>query len=175
MRFTTLTLLTLLTLQTVKSQTRFNLDFLEGRIGYLEAIYSNDRAVRLYEDSVMVVAGFRSNEHIAAIDSMYRVDSVLTLKIDEYLNTYGYPEKENYGEIATMTPWLILNHSPIEKIRLKHFKTLYEAYRDENLAERRMIDFLEREYSFRFKKEFSSYSADKARMKELMAALELKK
>ncbi len=176
MRFTTLTvLLILVSLQTAKSQTRFNLDVLDDRIGYLKAIYSNDRAVRLYEDSVMVVTGFRTEEHLAAIDSMYRMDSVLTLKINDYLNTYGYPEKETYGEEATMTPWLILNHSPIEKIRLDHFKTLYKAYKDDNIAERRMIEFLEREYRMRFGKEYRSYSVEKVRMKELMSALELKK
>lgn len=176
MRFTLLiSLLTLASLQTVKSQSRFNLDFLDDRIGYLKAIYSNDRAVRLYEDSVMVVAGFRSQEHLAAIDSMYRMDSILTLKINDYLITYGYPEKEEYGEVANMTPWLILNHSPIEKIRLNHFKTLYKAYKDEELEERRLIEYLEREYRVRFDKEYRSYSVEKVRMKELMVALELKK
>ena len=91
MRFTFLTiLLTLLSLQTVQSQTptHFNLDVLDDRIGYLKAIYSNDRAVRLYEDSVMIVAGFRSDEHLAAIDSMYRMDSTLTAKINDYLNIH---------------------------------------------------------------------------------------
>ncbi len=176
MRFTLLIfLLTLTSLQTVTSQTRFNLDFLEDRIGYLKAIYSNDRAVRFYEDSVMAVAGFRSEEHLAAIDSMYRMDSVLTLKINDYLITYGYPERDEYGEVANMTPWLILNHSPIEKIRLDQFKTLYKAYKEDNLEERRLIEFLEREYRVRFDKEYRSYSVEKVRMKELMVALDLKK
>jgi hypothetical protein len=178
MRFTFLTiLLTLLSLQTVQSQTptHFNLDVLDDRIGYLKAIYSNDRAVRLYEDSVMVVAGFRSDEHLAAIDSMYRMDSTLTAKINDYLNTYGYPEKESYGDIATLTPLLILNHSANENVRLSHFKTLYKAYKEDNIEERRIIEFLEREYRLRFNKEFRSYSRDKARIKELMQELELKK
>ena len=83
--------------------------------------------------------------------------------------------KDEYGEVANMTPWLILNHSPIEKIRLDHFKTLYKAYKDDNLEERRIIEYLEREYRQRFDKEYRSYSVEKVRMKELMAALELKK
>lgn len=160
----------------LKSQTKtFNLEAREGRIAYLKAIYSNDKAIRLYEDSVMAVAGFRSSEHLSAIDSLYMMDSILTIKIDDYLKTYGYPEKDYYGEIATMTPWVILNHSPIEKIRLDHFKLLYRAYKDENLEERRILDFLEREYRERFQKNLKSYNVGPQRIKELMSALELKK
>lgn len=169
------TLLLLLTCLGLQAQKSFDLGMLDERIGYLQALHSTDEAIRYYEDSVMLASGFKSEEHLAAIDSLYEIDSVLSIKIDSYLRTYGYPEKKVYGETATMTPWMILRHSPVQSIRRNHFKTLYRAYKDEDLEERRLVQFLEDEYERQFLKAFNSYRMGEQRIEELMKVLELKR
>lgn len=147
---------------------------LEQRIKYLHNIYNTHRAINFYEDSVMVVSGFRSEEHLAAIDSLKKVDVVLTNKIDTYLNTYGYPEKDLYGETANLTPITILQQSQLYDIRKAQTGKLYKAYKKEDLELSRFISFLEGEYEHRFQKTYQSYLSDEPRMKDLMAALEFK-
>lgn len=147
---------------------------LEQRIKYLHNIYTTHKAINYYEDSVMVVSGFRSEEHLAAIDSLRKVDIVLANKIDVYLNTYGYPEKELYGETANLTPLLILQQSNLYDVRKSQTKRLYKAYKQEEIEQSRLIRFLESEYEYRFQKNYQSYLQDEPRIKDLMTALEVK-
>ncbi|WP_417611504.1 hypothetical protein [Owenweeksia hongkongensis] len=147
---------------------------LEQRIKYLNSIYNTHKAINFYEDSVMVVSGFRSEEHLAAIDSLKQVDVVLTHRIDTYLNTYGYPEKELYGETANQTPLLILQQSALYDVRKSQTKCLYKAYKKDDLELSRLIGFLESEYEYRFQKTYQSYLQDEPRLKDLMTALEVK-
>lgn len=147
---------------------------LEQRIKYLHSIHNTFKAINYYEDSVMVASGFRSPEHLAAIDSLQQTDQVLTQKINTYLNTYGYPEKELYGETANITPFLILQQSDLHDIRRSQTKRLYKAYKKDELELSRLIGFLESEYEYRFKKTYQSYLQDEPRMKDLLAALEFK-
>ncbi len=147
---------------------------LEQRIKYLNSIYSTHKAINFYEDSVMAVSGFRSPEHLVAIDSLKKVDVALTNKIDTYLNTYGYPEKELYGETANLTPLLILQKSALYNVRKSQTKSLYKAYKKDEIEQSRFVSFLEDEYEYYFKKNYQSYLQDEPRIKDLMTALELK-
>lgn len=148
---------------------------LEDRIKYLESLHHTLKAVQFYEDSTMVASGWKSEEHKIAVDSLLKTDSALTQKIDDYLKTYGYPDKESYGEIASFAPLMVLNNSSNEKVRLRHFSSLYKAYKNDDLEERQLIEFLEREYQLRFRRDFRSYSKSEIRLRELMEVLELKK
>jgi|SRR5690606_4931841 len=147
---------------------------LEQRIKYLHNIYNTHRAINFYEDSVLATTGFRSPEHLAAIDSLQKTDIILTNKIDTYLNTYGYPEKDLYGETANLTPYTILVQSQLYDIRKSQTGKLYKAYKKDDLELSRFISFLESEYEHRFQKTYQSYLMDEPRMKDLMAALEFK-
>ena len=147
---------------------------LKQRIKYLNSIYSTHKAINYYEDSVMVVSGFRSPEHLAAIDSLKQVDVVLTNKIDTYLNTYGYPEKDLYGETANQTPLLILQQSALYDVRKSQTKCLYKAYKKEEIEPSQFTAYLEGEYKYRFQKAYQSYLQDEPRIKDLMAALDFK-
>lgn len=147
---------------------------LEQRIKYLHSIYSTHKAINFYEDSVMVVSGFRSEEHLSAIDSLKKTDEALTEKIATYLNTYGYPEKDLYGETANITPILILQQSAMYDVRKSQTNHLYKAYKNDDLELRSFISFLEGQYEYLFKKTYQSYLQDEPRMKDLLAALEFK-
>ena len=163
----------------VKAQPEVNevliLSQTKSRINYLEKIYDLDQEVRHYEDSVMYASGFHSPPHLAAIDSLRKVDSLLSHKIDRYLKTYGYPERKEYGEKATLAPLLILNHTADQQLRMDHIKDVYKAYRDEQLEQRRLIEYLEKAYQYQFQKDFQSYSQDEMRVRELLQALKVKR
>ncbi len=145
----------------------------DDRIKLLTIIYKNDKAVRQYQDSVRYASGFHSTEDLMAIDSVFKMDTMLTARIVSYLGTFGYPELETYGEIPTLTPWMILHHSKNEKVKRSNYKILYKAYEDENLEQRRIIEYLEDLYELKFQKQFHSYLRDQARIKELEGLLEL--
>ena len=147
---------------------------LEQRIKYLHNIHNTHKAINFYEDSVMVVSGFRSPEHLAAIDSLEKTGIVLTKKIDTYLNTYGYPEKELYGETANATPLMILQQSTLYDVRRSQTSKLYKAYKKDEIELSRMTSFLESEYEHRFQKNYQSYLQGEPRVKDLMTALEVK-
>jgi len=150
------------------------LNNLEQRREYLNSIYNTNRAVNYFEDSVMVASGFRSEEHMSAIDSLQKTEGLLAKKVDEYLNAYGYPEKKVYGEIANLTPLIILQQCPMADIRSGQMNRLYKAYKQEEIEESRFIGFLESEYKSRFQKNYQSYLQGEPRLKDLMAALEFK-
>lgn len=145
----------------------------EDRIKLLESINRTDKSIRSYHDSVRTATGFHSEQHLEAIDSVLMVDSLLGIKISDYLDMYGYPELEEYGETATLTPWLILHHSKNIKLKRQYYKTIYNAYEDENLSERRVIEYLEDMYILQFRKNFQSYNQNEMRIKELKNILDL--
>ncbi len=140
---------------------------------FLHSVFLLDQDVREYEDSVMVASGWKSTEHLKAIDSLMLVDSLLTSQISKYLDFYGFPDKEDFSEVPRITPWLVLHHSSNSEIKRKHFPKLYEAYEDGNLEERRLLMLLQGEYEKIHQQEFQSYSRDEARIRELMKALDL--
>ena len=113
---------------------------------FLNSVYQSDRAVRHFEDSVMIADGWRSSTHLKAIQQLWYVDSLNTLKIDQYLDDHGYPDKENFSNDARVAPWKVLLHSLNKEVRRKHFNDLYDAYKDGDLETRRFLLFLEDEY-----------------------------
>lgn len=145
------------------------------RSEFLISVYNLNQEVRSYEDSVVSAGGFQSEAHQLALDSLLEVDSILSKQIDEYLQLYGFPSREDYSEIVRITPWLILHHSRFREIKDKNFDKLYTAYEDGDLEQRRLIGYLEREYRSRFQREYQSYAVEDQLLEELMKELELKK
>ncbi len=139
---------------------------------FLSSVYQSDRAVRHFEDSVMLADGWRSSTHLEAIQQLRYVDSLNTLKIDQYLDDHGYPDKENFSDDARVAPWQILLHSRNKEVRRKHFNDLYDAYKDGDLETRRFLLFLEDEYQRVYEKDFKSYNQGNQRIDELIKELE---
>lgn len=138
---------------------------------FLASAFELYEGTHSYEDSVIRVSSFRSEAHSLALDSLREVDSLLTTQIDQYLIHYGYPSREEFGELLSLTPYYILLHSRFPEIQDKHFNRLYEAYEDGDLEQRRLIGFLEKRYEDRFQKNFQSYTVEEERLHELMRNL----
>lgn len=168
------TLLTLALLLTLSSAFSQALTTVEQRTKFLNNVYLTHKAVNHYEDSVLAVTGFHSPEHLLAIDSLREMDTVLSKKISHYLNTFGYPPKDVYGETANLTPWYILQQSTRHDIKTSQFSCLYKAYKKDELELRRLIAYLENEYEYQFQKNYQSPLQDELRLKDLMSSLDLK-
>lgn len=149
-----------------------NLDGIQEQEFFLLSVYHSDREVRHFEDSVMLADGWRSPEHLQAIARLRSTDSINSLRIDQYLDAHGYPNREDFTDEARIAPWQVLVHSLNDEIRRKHFSDLYDAYKDGDLETRRFLLFLEDEYQKSFEKDFQSYNQGDQRVEELIKALE---
>lgn len=142
---------------------------------FLENAFQYDQSLRHYQDSTLLASGFNSEANVQAVDSLHHAENRLSQLMDQYLRIYGYPEKDEYSEVACVAPCWILNHCNNLELKRKNFPVLYQAYKDENLARRRLIDFLETMYSQTYNKEFNSYNIEERRLAELIKTLNLKK
>lgn len=118
------------------------LDTVEKRKAYLEDIFADDQSVRQGNTS-------RKERHKADASNMD--------KIAKYLDIHGHPKRAEVGEIAALTPWVVIHHQPgigNDKIRRKYFPILYQAYWDEDIASGKMWGFLDRMYFHKYGERF---------------------
>ncbi len=88
----------------------------ESKRKYLEKIFEDDQWVRdsKKRSEVLLKYGQNSKEYIEFSKIRWEVDSKNLVKIESYLQTYGYPASV-MGENATDAPWLVLHHSGATK------------------------------------------------------------
>lgn len=113
---------------------------------YLELIFKKDQAVRQGDGEIIVEHGIDSKEYRTHIKNMNIQDVENLAKIEHYLKVFDYPQKE-LGEIANMTPWLVIHHANTYKARARNFPILYKAYIQNNLDEGQFSMLLSRMYS----------------------------
>jgi len=51
-------------------------------------------------------------------------------KIENYLNSYGYPDTINYSKKAVSSPWFVIQHNQNIDSRRKYFSLLNKAHKD---------------------------------------------
>ncbi|WP_127846243.1 hypothetical protein [Psychroflexus aestuariivivens] len=112
---------------------------------YLENIFFDDQAVR--DDSDLILKyGMDSPKFSEYIKAQLKQDEINLVKIEKYLETYGYPDKK-MGPKATTSPWIVIHHAPGYQIREKYFEIVYEAYLKDNITENAISFYLGRMYS----------------------------
>lgn len=131
------------------------LESFEDKKSYLEAIYKDDQRVRDAEKSTELINkyGINSKEYRIYGQAMRQQDAINLAKIEGYFATYGYPEKE-MGEIATMTPWLVIHHAEGYKVREGNFEIIYGAYLEGSIDIDAVSFFLGRMYEIKFGERF---------------------
>lgn len=121
------------------------------KISYLEMIYNLDQNIRDGEGSeIFLKYGQNSSEDLAFGERMDSIDNLNFERIDLYLRTFGYPDKDSVTEIALATPWLVIHHNSNNSKRKKHFKLLYKAYQDKNIDSDQFDLYLRRTYNIEF-------------------------
>lgn len=127
---------------------------IEDKKNYLEAIFEADQKLRRDGQSseIMLKYGNKSKEHLAFIRRIITLDSINLIKIEKYLAKHGHPVLENFGEIATCTPNVVIHHAQGYEARERNFECLYEAYlKGDNGG---MAMFLGRMYRMKYRESF---------------------
>lgn len=117
---------------------------------FLETIFEKDQGVRDGKrDAELVLRyGKDSKEAVAYAEAQGEQDAKNLSNIAWYLKTYGYPDKNELGEIAAMTPWVVVHHSTDIGVRNEYFEDLYRAYLREDIDETAFAMYLGRTYEF---------------------------
>ena len=114
---------------------------------YLENLFSEDQAIRNGQlDSIAELHTINSKEWMAFYKHSNEVDSIHLIKIERYLNKFGYPSRTELGDIANCTPWVIIHHSNGVNERRRNFNNLYSAYVKGELKRLDFLGYLERLY-----------------------------
>lgn len=121
---------------------------------YLEMILNVDQSIRDGKSSeIMLEHGQNSREYQEFIDEMDSIDDLNFKRIDQYLKTFGYPDKDSVTDYALDAPWLVIHHNLNNSKRKKHFSRLHKAYKEGNINSEQFDLYLSRTYNI----EFSDY------------------
>jgi hypothetical protein len=123
---------------------------------YLENIFEDDQR---YRNTAKIEAlknknGGDSEEMRGYVKSLMKQDSVNLIKVEQYLEQYGYPEKE-MGEIANSAPWSVIHHAQSIEQRERNFDYIYSAYLKGDLDDSSITFYLGRMYEMKFNKRLS--------------------
>lgn len=122
---------------------------------YLESIFKSDQTLRELCTKLILTNGFDSIEHKNCIRENNKIDAINLLKIEYFLEKYGYPSKSVYGEIAAFTPFLIIHHSDSKEARFRNFKYLNNAYHNQDIKESSFLLYLNRFYRMTYGEPFN--------------------
>jgi hypothetical protein len=117
---------------------------------FLETIFEKDQGERdgKRDAELVLKYGKDSKEAMAYVEAQWEQDANNLSNIAWYLKTYGYPDKNELGEIAAMTPWVVVHHSTDIGVRNEYFEDLYRAYLREDIDETAFAMYLGRTYEF---------------------------
>lgn len=118
----------------------------DAKRDFLELIFEKDQLVRKGDGEIILEHGIDSEEFKTHTENMNTQDAENLAKIEYYLRVYRYPKKE-FGEIANMTPWLVIHHAGAYEDRVRNFPVLYKAYTQGDLDKGQFSMYLSRMYS----------------------------
>ena len=117
---------------------------------YLEKVLIDDQKVRGPKgQDLMLQYGKDSKEHMDYIRKQWSQDSINLLKVENYFELYGYPDKA-LGDKATTAPWMVIHHSQEYGAREANFETIYRAYIDGDIDSGAISFFLGRMYRMKY-------------------------
>lgn len=99
----------------------------------LEGIYQTDQGVRSKIDSVQKNFGPKSLEWKALMDEMKAVDERNTKRVTAILDERGYPSPKLVGSTASLTAFLVIQHSDLA-VQEKYLPLLRQATQRGELA-----------------------------------------
>ena len=117
---------------------------------YLEKILEDDQAVRDSEKSaeLMLKYGKDSEEYMEYVKTQWKQDEINLIKVEKYLEIYGYPGKE-LGDMATTTPWMVIHHAQGYETRERNFEKVYGAYLKGDIDDGAISFYLGRMYQMK--------------------------
>jgi len=117
---------------------------------YLENIYNLDQEVRGDRSSeIMIEHGKDSQKFREYIAEQLKVDQRNLNKIETYIKIHDHPNRTEVGEIAAITPWVVIHHAQGYQPRERNFKVLYKAYKNNDIDDGQISMFLGRMYQLK--------------------------
>lgn len=117
---------------------------------YLQDILSTDQEVRSAISEMIENHGYDSEEHKKSEKAMSEVDEINLVKIEMYLDRFGYPTLKDHGSKACTAPYMVLHHQPDLDSRKRNFKYLYSAYESSDIDDHTLTFFLNRMYAMTY-------------------------
>lgn len=111
-------------------------------------IFNLDQNIRINNNAELDIDSKAEEMYYKKMDS---IDRLNYRRIDLYLNTFGYPQKDSVSSNAAAAPWLVIHHSNLNS-RLKFFETLQKAYKSGDIDVIQYDLYLGRTYQMKFKK-----------------------
>ena len=118
---------------------------------YLEAIFRSDQDVRNAKEEYRITStiGNDSKEYKEHLSKMKETDAINLNKVETYLAQYGHPSKEELGELAALTPWIVVHHQGEYFSRETNFEHLYQGYLNKDINEGSFSMYLARMYQIK--------------------------
>ncbi len=122
----------------------------ESKANYLEKLQEEDQRLRQgISSEVIHKYGSNSKEHHEFMKESNAVDRENLHKIERYIAQYGYPKKNEFGERAALTPFLIIHHSPSYEDKKRNFKIIYQAFLEGEIDNAAITLYLGRMYEIK--------------------------
>lgn len=117
---------------------------------YLLYINRLDKEPRIQEEKVLENFGHESEEYKVIQEKISRIDTENLIRIENYLEKYGYPDADSIGGLAVVTPIFILQHSPSYEKRASYFDMIYQAYLDKDIEADLFVIYLDGLHQLKF-------------------------
>lgn len=98
----------------------------------LDSIYYADQNGRMKIDSIEKQYGPRSAEMMALWEDIQYHDSINVIRVTALLDTYGWPGKDEVGEIAASAVFLVIQHADL-KVQEKYLPLMREAVKQKKV------------------------------------------
>ncbi|MEO1260761.1 MAG: hypothetical protein AAFZ15_18325 [Bacteroidota bacterium] len=140
-----------------------NLSTVEDKKRFLENILEDDQKVRGSEgQALMLKYGEGSEEYMNYIKAQWKQDEINLYKVEQYLEKFGYPEKDLMGQKAVTAPWMVIHHAQGYDVRERNFEKVYGAYLKEDIDDTAMSFYLGRMYEKKNRERFRMESPYRA-------------
>ena len=123
---------------------------------YLESIYAADQEARQHDRTAELLLQYGQDSEVFQnyAREQWAQDTARQVMIERYLQQYGHPRRQELGEVAAETPWLVLHHCTDTGVRNYYFPVLYRAFLAGEIDDTRLSMYLARTYDLTYHEGF---------------------
>ncbi|MEO1714854.1 MAG: hypothetical protein AAFU60_16105, partial [Bacteroidota bacterium] len=121
---------------------------------FLLDLFRRDQEIRLQMDSVTRTFGYQSEEWLERQTAMHVQDSINFIKTEIYLETFGYPTRDQFSELAVSAPWAVIHHWNVLEDRIRLYPYMRKAWDQGQMDAGQFSFFLSRTYRYQFGEDF---------------------
>ena len=131
-----------------------SLHTVEDQEAFLLDLFRRDQEIRLQMDSITQTFGYQSEEWVERQMAMHTQDSINLIKTEIYLETFGYPARDQFSELAVSAPWAVIHHWNVPEDRIRLYPYMRKAWDQGKIDAGQFSFFLSRTYRSQFGEDF---------------------